>query len=149
MLSPIVVPNCLSIGRCAKFSGNLIYHFAVTISFSKHRYWKICLDKTNEFKCDNILLIKLHQREIHNGRFRYGDVSQHDAMTSKNTGFAVCYPYPHAVHDDGRWHLSLISGHVYRRSNDSFDQNTSFKHIIMNVYIGYHAAIVVCWHYIL
>ena len=78
--------------------------------FSKHRYLKISLDKTNEFKCDNILLIKLHQREIHNGRFRYGDVSQHDAMTSKNTGFAVRYPYPHTVHDDGRWHLSLILG---------------------------------------
>ena len=87
MLSPILVPNCMSIGRCVKFSGNLIFHFAITISFfSKQRYWKVCLDKTNECKCNNILLIKLHQREIHNGRFRCGDVSQHRAGTSKNPG---------------------------------------------------------------
>ena len=37
---------------------------------------------------------------------------------------------------------------MYRRSNDSFDQNTPYKHTIVNVYIGCNAAIVVCKHYI-
>ena len=33
MLSPIFVPNCMRIGRCVKFAGNLIFHFAISIYF--------------------------------------------------------------------------------------------------------------------
>ena len=150
----------MSIGRCVQFSGNLIFHFAITIYFfSKHEYWKVCIDKTNECKCNNILLIELHQREIHNGRFRYGVVSQHCSGTSKNTGF--CCPLPVSescswwqvtfdTHFRYRYTIIGWLGHVYRRSSDSFNQNTSHKHIIIvNVYIGCNAAIVVCCYYIL
>ena len=160
MLSPILVPNCMSIGRCVKFSGNLMFHFAITISFfSKKKILKSLPDKTNECKCNNILLIKLHQREIHNGRFRYGYLPQHRAGTSKNTG--ICCPLPVSARCSW-WQVTFVThfryqyniigwmGHVYRRSNDSFDQHTSHKHIIIvNVYIGCNAAIVVCCYYIL
>ena len=95
--------------------------------------------------------------EIHNGRIRYGDVPQHHAGTSKNTVF--CCPLPVSARCSW-WQVTFVThlrcqyniigwlGYVYRRSNDSFDQNTPHKHIIIvNLYIGCNGAIVgSCYH---
>ena len=73
-----------------------------------------------------------------NGRFRYGDVSQHRAGTCKNTSF--CFPLPVSARCSW-WQVTFVNhfrcqyniirwlGHVHRRFNDSFAQNTSHKHI--------------------
>ena len=86
MLSLIFVQNCLSIGGGDNFSANLIFYFdnIIKMSLRLNIAVIISLDKTNVCKCNNISLIKFHQREIHNGMIRYGDVPQHMFMTLKN-----------------------------------------------------------------